>query len=94
MKLKKYLVLCDCKSSEHQVILQYFEDEKPEWQELYIDVHLYDYKNFFKRIWTGIRYIFGYKSKYGKFDEIVVNPTEVREIINFLQAFLEKCPKE
>lgn len=87
--LKRHLVLCDCGTPEHQVIFQYFEDEKPEWQLLYMDFHLTNYGNIFKNLWTAIRWAFGYKSMYGQFDEFVINPQEAKDMIGFLQKFVD-----
>lgn len=44
-------------------------------------------KNIFKRIFTAIKYIFGYKSKYGHFDEFIFkhqDKNKLQEICDFL----------
>ena len=92
--LKRHLIICECGTPEHQVIFQYFDDEKPEWQELYMDFHLVNSGNIFKNLWTGIRWAFGYKSNYGQFDEFIINPEEVKNMIAFLQEFVDASEKE
>lgn len=85
--MKKHLVICDCGLSEHQIIAQYDPDEsEPLHSFLYLDVHLANHDNFFKRAWTRIKYAFGYRSQYGAFDEIVVNKSEAIELRTFVFA--------
>jgi len=55
---------CDCGSSEHTLRFILDNEEK----EIYTEVYLNQYRSFSKRLWVGIKYIFGYKSKYGHWD--------------------------
>jgi hypothetical protein len=55
---------CICHSPEHTLKVEYDADMK----NLVFSVHLNQYRNIFKRIWTGIKYIFGYKCKFGQWD--------------------------
>lgn len=82
------LVLCDCGSAEHQLILSYCDDEEPEFQMMYVQIHLTTYKNIVKRILRAVRYVFGYKSKYGDWDEIVVSPQTAVDVIAFIERFI------
>jgi len=41
-----------------------------EYKEVYLHVHLNKHK-FFKRLWYGIRYIFGYTSRFGDWEEFI-----------------------
>ena len=40
-------------------------------------VKLNSERNFFKRLWVGIKYICGYKSRFGEFDEMVFEPDDL-----------------
>ena len=62
--------LCSCKHPEHQLLLSYHDFPEPD--DLYISMHLAK-QNFFKRIWTAIKYVFGKQSDYGAFDEIILS---------------------
>ena len=78
------LILCDCMSSEHQIMFTYNEDEK----EIYMSVHLFNYRSFFNRIWIALKYIFGYKCRFGHFDEVLLNSEDAEKflkIYNFLK---------
>ena len=63
------LFLCKCLNTEHQLIFQYFPDDK----EVFVSVHLNPEHRLLKRIWVAIKYIFGYRCKYGHFDEFIFN---------------------
>ena len=62
------LLLCDCSSCEHQLIVSWNNDDN----EVYVHVHLAQCMGFWRRRWHGLRYVFGYKSCYGSFDEVIL----------------------
>ena len=79
--MERRIFICDCNSLEHQVAFWYDEDEKL----LYIEPHLITHDNFFKRIWIGLKYVFGYRSRFGEFDEVVLSiesQRKLREMLN------------
>ena len=52
------------------------EDQMFFWRDdedklLYTEVHLVTYHNFFKRLWYGLKYAFGHKSRFGAWDEFL-----------------------
>lgn len=69
MKYSKLNIICECWSMEHQ--LQFIHDTEDD--ELYVDVHLITHRNFFMRLWIGLRYAFGYKCMYGNFDSTIIS---------------------
>jgi len=75
------IFICKCHSLEHQAIFWYDEDEK----ELYVNIHLQDYKSFFKRLLHGIKYIFGHKSIYGDWDGFLFKENDMKELKRFLK---------
>jgi hypothetical protein len=82
MNLEKHVVLCDCHSPEHQFII--VKDTVD--QEVWLEVHLCPNPSFFKRLWEGLRYAFGYRSRYGDFDSILVTPEDQAKIVELLQT--------
>jgi hypothetical protein len=48
-----------------------------------IDMLLNPFYGFWKRVWLGVRYIFGYRSRYGHFDEILISGSDASEIVAF-----------
>ncbi len=94
---KNELFVCDCDSIEHQFIMQTYdwtEDGKVterEWPpELNIYVFLSDWPYFWKRLGRGIKYIFGYKCRYGHFDVASVKREDINRIRKVLDNFENK----
>jgi hypothetical protein len=86
------IVRCDCHSTEHELSIIPLYD----WDDIgtmfySINVHLATYDNFFKRIWLAIRYVFGYKSKYGHFEEILITDSDVVELGKFFTKHERKA---
>lgn len=63
------LLICECSSAEHQVIFQHDAEDNL----TYCHIHLVRYR-FLRRLKAGLRYIFGYKSRYGAWDEFILKP--------------------
>lgn len=79
-------VRCACHTPEHQLILSYYKDEEQPGRMLTIQVHLTKH-GFWRRFWYGLRYIFGFQSKYGAFTEMVIDEIEALEIEDYLHGF-------
>lgn len=76
---------CTCHSDEHLLRFTYFGANEDDEAELYANVFL-DTPGFWKRLWIGLKYIAGYKCKYGHFGTWEMSP----ENIVRLQALLDK----
>lgn len=70
------ILICHCSSLEHQVAFEYDEESKL----VYLRPKLITHKNFFMRLRHAIRYILGYKSKFGEFDEIILKEEDVLKL--------------
>lgn len=83
MKSEKWFI-CECGSLEHFMMISY--ESEPEWNDcVYLTIHLSNVP-FWKRIKLAIAYIFGYKSKYGNFEEILLNKAKLKEMIDVLSG--------
>lgn len=86
------LLLCQCGDPSHQLII--FYDDKQEVPTVYVTVHLSPNRNFLKRLWRGIKYIFFNKrSIYGDFDEIILRPNDadkLRRAVELLESTEEE----
>lgn len=80
-------VSCICENDEHQLIFRYFINSAEDNETLYCTFHLKPESNFFKRMLIAIKYIFGYRSKYGEFDEVLLDSDKVEELKNILSSF-------
>ena len=69
------IFLCDCSSAEHQIIYTYDFDDNL----VYCRIHLTP-RSFWGRLKYGLRYIFGYKCRYGAFEEFIFNSDDADKI--------------
>lgn len=90
LKNETDIIICECHSTEHQVVVHYSEDideNGKTYPMCYFHIHL-NKNPFWRRLKTGIKYIFGYQSKYGAFDEFIINPSDaekLEKIVNYLK---------
>ena len=91
------IFICDCSDISHNVVFQLWDFGKdlssPLWRpacsncELSMHVFLNDYPYFWKRVWLGIRYIFGYKSKFGHYDTVSFRYEDIPRMKAILDKF-------
>jgi len=99
MRKKEDLLICSCHSTEHQMIILYDEDINESgnsYPMCYVHV-LLNKKTFWCRVKHGIKYIFGYKCKYGAFDEFIFNPEDaykIQRLANYLKIELDNESKD
>jgi hypothetical protein len=78
------LLLCDCSSAEHQLIVSWDNDDN----EVYVRVHLANCYGFWHRLWHAVKYVFGYKCRYGAFDEVILRKEDadsLQKVVNHLK---------
>ena len=79
------LLLCECSSCEHQLVVTWDNDD----DEVYACVHLTSYRGFWKRLWHGLKYAFGHRSRYGEFDEIILRKKDadnLQKVVDHLKS--------
>ena len=79
------LLLCDCSSDEHQMIVRWDDNDK----EVYVSIHLANNTGFWKRLWRGLKYAFGHRSRYGEFDEIILrkeDASNLQKVVDHLKG--------
>ena len=82
--------LCDCSSMEHQFSLWIDDWDTPEHHELLcLEVSLCQSKPFFTRIWLAVKYIFGYRSKYGMWAEMIIDLKDKERLLNIINRWGE-----
>lgn len=82
MEVDRLIIICECHSPEHQVLFWYDDED----DELYCEVHLSD-QPFFRRLWGGLKYIFGYKSRYGNWDNTIFSPENCKKLRDYLNKY-------
>lgn len=84
--MQEELLICKCGDPAHQLIV--FYDNNPNDKQVYVTVHLSPKQKFFKRLKSGLKYIFGRKrSIYGDFDEIILRPEDagkLQKVVDYL----------
>lgn len=80
--MKREVMICECNSIEHNVIFWYDD----EYRELYCEPHLTTHRNFFKRLWHGLKYAFGYKSRFGDWDSTVFKEDDLIKLKDKLNS--------
>jgi len=79
--MERQIMICECNSLEHQVTFWYDEEDDL----LYNEIHLTTYRNFFKRLWCGLKYTFGYRSRYGAWDSTMFKPEDLVKLRKHLE---------
>lgn len=83
------VIICDCGDVEHQIAIYHWsEDDEFLPSEFSFQPHLTTYKNVFQRLWYAIKYVLGYKSKYGAFDEMLLTENDIEQIVVWFES---KC---
>jgi hypothetical protein len=84
---KTEVVICACFSPEHQFLYTKSDDE------VYIHPHLVK-KSLWYRLKYGVRYILGRKSRYGAWDEIILDGSHAEQFQDIANHLLELKAKE
>jgi hypothetical protein len=82
---------CDCQSPEHRLVFidtndEYYKNEP----RVYTEVYLNNYRGFFKRILVAIKYILGYKCRYGHFDNFELNSNDINRLQLLIEGYIER----
>lgn len=77
---------CVCGTDEHTIKFK-LDAYDPNDVELYIFVFLNQYRSFFGRVWIAIKYLFGYKCRYGHWDCTIIKLEDVDRLIKLLESY-------
>lgn len=93
------IFICECFSPEHQIVFETQKDiiqDVGEFDTVVMSIHLVK-KSFWRRIKVGIKYIFGYKCKYGSFDEVLLQPddySKMQKIVDEMKKIYDQQTKK
>ena len=82
------IVSSSCGWNENGICISWYEDID-NWEAMF-SFHLKSYGSVFRRIWTAVRYIFGYRCRYGDWDEVLLDVRTSRDLIEFLQEYVDQ----
>ena len=75
------IFICECNSYSHQAFFWWDNEDL----QLYVTIHLITHKNFFKRLFHGLKYAFGYKSNFGDWDEFLFKSEDEKKLRDYLE---------
>jgi hypothetical protein len=78
------VLICSCNSPEHQMV--FMKDNT--YPEVYVQVHLVK-RSFWYRLKYAVKYIFGYKSRYGAWDEFILDHTHAETLMNISEHLVD-----
>lgn len=84
---EKYHFECQCTSMEHDMVVQFDSEDEV----VYVHTQLAQHRNFFQRAWLALKYIFGHRSKYGHWEETMLDLKKAEELEKMLLRFKVKC---
>jgi len=88
------LAKCECSHPEHYVSFCWWEDAYSNaWNEMYVHVGMAT-QTFWRRVKFAIRYLFGYQSGFGAFEEVVLSPEDVQVLAEYLTDAATKLNKQ
>jgi len=86
------LLRCECYDVSHIVSLGYFDDDDDK-DGFGITVAFKMSHPWYKRLWVGLKYIFGQRDKWG-LDTVSLNENDIDDIIDFMKEFKNGQKKE
>lgn len=86
MKRETEFFKCVCESNEHTVMFE-LDRFDPLYTELSISIFLNQYRGFFRRLLIAVKYLFGYKCKYGHWDCVLLKSEDTDRLIKLLQEY-------
>lgn len=76
---------CSCRSPEHTLRFWIDEDDPP-----ILAAYVFLGNNtWFRRVWSAIKYVFGYRCRYGHFDEFILQQSDADRLIALLTKYKE-----
>lgn len=88
------LFVCDCGDISHQFVVSWCPDDSDYNDLMYFEIHLNQTKGFWKRLWIAIQYVFGHRSNFGAFDEILLNKHSAKRLHEELNKFITANEKK
>jgi len=81
-------LICNCNFGVHTLDVSLWCWECDEDWELGFYPTLNQYNSFRKRLWEGIKYVFGKKSTFGDFDEVLLHIDDAPKLVALIEKFI------
>lgn len=80
--MKKFSFECDCSSDQHAIKVAFDLENREVFLTTFLPHH-----HFFGRLLHAVKYLFGYTSKYGHFEETILSYEKAVELGNLFTEF-------
>lgn len=91
---RELFLSCECSSMDHLARFSYFATTSIEpAPNLYLTVHLKTWRGFWRRAWTAICYALGRKSRFGEWDEVIVDAKQAADLRKLLDEYIADAEK-
>jgi len=84
-RIESYYFDCTCSTPEHTFRFIRCPEDGTVWME----VHLSRWRSVFKRIWVAIKYVFGYRCRFGNWDTCELHPADAEKMIALMEMILK-----
>lgn len=74
---------CQCTDFNH--IFRFVYDPKD--NDMWLEVHLYNWMPWYKRVWAAIRFIFKMEPAYGHYDTTIIRPEDIKNLQNLIDRY-------
>lgn len=82
---------CRCHSPEHT--LRFWFDDDDKFPCVYASIFLGS-APWPQRVWNAVKYVFGYKCRYGHFDEFLLRPEDCDRLIALAERLKRAVPHD
>lgn len=80
-------LICKCSNTEHIVVFTWWADAV--YEEVYMDIHLKPL-GFWERLKHAVKYVFGYRSRFGDFDSIIIREEDAPKLEKIVEYLKKK----
>jgi len=80
---------CACHSMDHTLRFTFDKEDHL----IYAEAFLQD-RHWYERIWLGLKYFFGYKTRHGQFGEWIMKDVDAERLRSMLDEFIEEYKNE
>jgi len=80
---------CSCTSARHMLRFILDDGSSDDCPEIYVEFQLNRPRSFWRRIWIGITYIFGYRCRFNHWDEVLLLKDQVVKLRSICDNHLE-----
>jgi hypothetical protein len=83
---------CICESNEHALVVKLWDFSEPEGGdpldvELSFDVFLCQHRSFWQRVWAAVRYVFGYRCRFGHFESATLKYEDADRLLELIHNY-------